>query len=304
MAKFIRTRGRIRSFYGRHEILLNRLSNGLFSLLILLVLSHDFGFAKILSHAWIVPAIAILCAFLPVSGAALVIQIYLLIQMLSLSFGVAATLVVMFAFSYALCAAYQARKMNYFVGVTAWQRLHVPYLASMQAALLGGVQEITTVICGAVISFYMKEVYDNAGLLKSGAEALSPIDLLKDNLFGNSLFYTYVVAMAALFIVVYTIRTMNIHYAWIIAVISGIVVEFILMLSGYLFIGQKGRIPELIVANAITFVVGLVTNYIVMDLDYTRVERVQFEDDEYYYYVTAVPKIHLEEEQKKVKKLS
>ena len=30
--------------------------------------------------------------------------------------------------------------------------------------------------------------------------------------------------------------------------------------------------------------------FIFMNLDYARTENVQFEDDEYYYYVTAVPK--------------
>lgn len=304
MVKFIRTRGRIRRFYGRHEIFLNRLFNGLFSFLILSVLSSYFGFAKILSHSWIVPLLAVLCAFLPVSGAAIVMQVYLLIQMMSLSFGVTITLLVMMVLSYALCAGYQASKLNYIVGVTALQRLRVPYLASMQAALLGGVQEVTTIVSGAVVSFYLKEVYDNAGLLKNGTDALSPIELLRDNVFGNPLFYIYVIAMAALFVVVYTIRTMNIPHAWVVAVISGVIVEFILMLSGYLFIGQRSRIPELVVVNLVTILVGLMTNYIVLDLDYTRIERVQFEDDEYYYYVTAVPKIRLEEEQKKVKKLS
>lgn len=304
MAKFIRTRGRIRRFYGRHEIFLNRLFNGLLSFLILSVLSNYFGFAKILSHAWIVPLLSVLCAFLPVSGAALVMQVYLLIQLLSLSYGVSATLLAMLVFSYALCAGYQARKSTYIVSITAWQRLHIPYLASMQAALLGGVQEVIVIVCGAVISFYLKEVYDNAALLKSGTDALLPLVLLRDNLFGNPLFYIYVIAMAALFIVVYTIRTMNIRHAWVVAVTSGIVVEFILMLSGYLFIGQRSRIPELMVANLVTFLVGVATNYVVLDLDYTRIERVQFEDDEYYYYVTAVPKIRLAEEEKKVKRLS
>ncbi len=283
---------------------MNRLFNGIFSFIVLLVLSRYFGFAKILSHAWVVPLLSVLCAFLPPSGSALVMQGYLLIQLMSVSFGVAVTMLVLFVLSYALCVGYQAHKFNNLVGITAWHRLHIPYLASMQTALLGGVQEVAAVVCGTVISFYMKEVYDNAALLKSGTDALSPIDLLRDNVFANPLFYIYLVAMAALFIMVYTIRTMNIRHAWTVAVTSGVVVEFILMLAGYLFVGQRSRIPELILANAVTFLIGVLTKYLVLDLDYTRVERVRFEDDEYYYYVTAVPKIRLEEEQKRVKRLS
>jgi len=31
-------------------------------------------------------------------------------------------------------------------------------------------------------------------------------------------------------------------------------------------------------------------SFFARNLDYNRIERVQFEDDEYYYYVKAVPK--------------
>ena len=38
-------------------------------------------------------------------------------------------------------------------------------------------------------------------------------------------------------------------------------------------------------------------------MDYSRTERVQFEDDEYYYYVKAVPKNTVALTEKKVKKI-
>ena len=41
-----------------------------------------------------------------------------------------------------------------------------------------------------------------------------------------------------------------------------------------------------------------------MNLDYARTENVQFEDDEYYYYVKAVPKKMIAKEEKVVKHLS
>ena len=40
----------------------------------------------------------------------------------------------------------------------------------------------------------------------------------------------------------------------------------------------------------ISVVVGLVLEFFVFGGDYTRTERLEYEDDEYYYYVKAVPK--------------
>ena len=39
-------------------------------------------------------------------------------------------------------------------------------------------------------------------------------------------------------------------------------------------------------------------------MDYSRTEKVQFEDDEYYYYVKAVPKVNLSSKEKQIKKIS
>ena len=41
-----------------------------------------------------------------------------------------------------------------------------------------------------------------------------------------------------------------------------------------------------------------------MNFSYSRTEYVQFEDDEYYYYVKAVPKNSVKREKKKVKKIT
>jgi len=37
--------------------------------------------------------------------------------------------------------------------------------------------------------------------------------------------------------------------------------------------------------------------FLTVGLDYPHTEKVQFEDDDYYYFVKAVPKIRLPEEQ-------
>ena len=67
----------------------------------------------------------------------------------------------------------------------------------------------------------------------------------------------------------------------------------VLMLAGILFTGEKENIPLLVIGNVVTLIVGLGMVFFARGFDYTRTEHVQFEDDEYYYYVTAVPKMHI-----------
>ena len=44
--------------------------------------------------------------------------------------------------------------------------------------------------------------------------------------------------------------------------------------------------------------------FLFFNLDYSRTERLQFEDDEYYYYVKAVPKAVVSSTNKRVKRFS
>ena len=46
----------------------------------------------------------------------------------------------------------------------------------------------------------------------------------------------------------------------------------------------------LIVGNIISLLIAFILQFLFMNLDYARTERVQFEDDDYYYYVKAVPR--------------
>ena len=49
---------------------------------------------------------------------------------------------------------------------------------------------------------------------------------------------------------------------------------------------------------------AFVVQFFRFNLDYSRTEKVQFEDDEYYYYVKAVPKMTVATPEKKVKKIT
>ena len=102
-------------------------------------------------------------------------------------------------------------------------------------------------------------------------------------------------------LVVYQVRRLNVNNSWNIATVAGVLVQFVLLLVGYLVLGMTSRIVWLIVGSIISLLVGVVIRFIFMDLDYARTENVQFEDDEYYYYVKAVPKKMIATEEKVVK---
>ena len=107
-----------------------------------------------------------------------------------------------------------------------------------------------------------------------------------------------------MFLVAYTVRMQSIAYAWQIGAISGTVAEFAIMLAADLFFDHRADIPALVGSNAVIMVAALIASFLLRDFDFHRTERLRFEDDEYYYFVTAVPKIRLASEKNEVKTIT
>ena len=59
-----------------------------------------------------------------------------------------------------------------------------------------------------------------------------------------------------------------------------------------------------VLGTLVGLLIALIVEFFVLSVDYTRTEYTQFEDDEYYYYVKAVPKMSIAIADKKVKKIN
>ena len=60
----------------------------------------------------------------------------------------------------------------------------------------------------------------------------------------------------------------------------------------------------MIVGSIVAVIVAFIVKFFVFAVDYTRTERLQYEDDEYYYYVKAVPKASVTIPEKTVKRIN
>lgn len=304
MTAFMRARDRLRIFIEAHEIWLERIKNGFFCLLFLLVVAFYFGYAAAAVSWWMIALLVVAGCFLPQGANTLILLIDLLLNLMALSTDVAMGAVIIIALSYLFCGVYQCRKIIVLPRMITFFQLKCPFVVPMETALLGGSNDVVAVICGGVLSFYLKEVHDNAALFSGTAAPMSAARLITDNMISNPLFFVYMAAVTVMFLVVYAVRGMNISHAWLMGVISGVFAEFIIMLAGYLFMGMSDRIITLVLANLFCLFTGIMTALVFFDLDYGRIEKVQFEDDEYYYYVTAVPKIKLAEESREIKTIN
>ena len=88
------------------------------------------------------------------------------------------------------------------------------------------------------------------------------------------------------------------------AIAVGIISNIVLVVSGELVFDVHIPYGSMIGGNVVAALVAVVLEFFVFTVDYSRTERIQFEDDEYYYYIKAVPKISVPAMEKTIKKIN
>ena len=304
MTALIELRTRIRQLISRGETWVNRVIRFVLALVALLMVNRVLGFQQILNHWWVAVGIALLCAFIQMQGVTVIIIFYTLLHLMTLSTDIALATLVLIVVSYAVCGYFQSRDTYNMVTIPMCYQMNIPFMMPIGAGLTGGINELPSVLFGSVTSYYLHMVSLNASAFLEPNSEMTASLLIQTKLLTSPMFYIYIVTMCIVFVMVYYIRTSKVRYAWIVAIFFGLVTAFIIMLATHLFIEGREGIPGLIVGCVLTLVIGLAMTFLIQGADYNRTEKVIFEDDDYIYYVTAVPKVHVAEQDKEVKKIT
>ena len=159
---------------------------------------------------------------------------------------------------------------------------------------------------GVILYYFMELVSDNASVL-TGAdkeEKIQNLQFLSDGLMKNQEMMVTIIAFVTVLVIVYVVRRLEVEYAWHIAVFGGGIAYMIIMAAGGIFLEATIPVVPLVAGTMVSVFVGEILEFFFFHVDYKRTERLQFEDDEYYYYVKAIPKISVTAPEKTVKHIN
>lgn len=304
MNKTVKIRDAMRNFFFSNSRWLKVVGKGLVALCSFVIINYYFGYIAFLKDPIFAIILAVACAFIPIRAGGLIVMVYTFVQLTGLSGQVALVALILMVVSYGLSIFYGSKHIFNISYIPIATQIQMPYPLVVGSALVGQMNDVASVICGGILSFYLKTIRENASLFIEEKSDITVIDVITQRMLVNPLLYIYVASLVAMFVVIILIRNLEIKRSWLVAIVSGIFVEMAFMLIGYVTTGNLSKVPLLIVANVIAFIVGFAMTYIFRDLDYERIERVRFEDDDYVYYVTAIPKIELAKEEKRVKRIT
>ena len=123
-------------------------------------------------------------------------------------------------------------------------------------------------------------------------------------LFNNKEMWTAIIAFVICLLVVYSVRKLSVDNAWKIAIVSGALVYVIVVVIGRVTMHVDVPYVAVIIGTIVSILLALVLEFFAFAVDYSRTENLQFEDDEYFYYVKAVPKVTVTAAEKTVKRIN
>ena len=308
MSELLELKERLRHFYGKYEVYLLPVIKFILALTTFMLISNNIGYMTRISTISVDLVLALLCAILPVNAIVVFSVALILANLYALSLEVCAVALLLFLLIGLLYFRFSPKDGYFSILTPVCFTLHIPYVMPISAGLLKNPVSMISVASGTVVYYFLKGIKENEVLLSAvdeeSAKATSKFIVALNQLLDNKEMYLVLAAFVLMVMLVYVIRRMSVDHAWVIAVTTGVLVEFFVLFAGYLILGITGRTMWLIIGNVISLAVGMVLQFLFFNLDYTRTERVQFEDDEYYYYVKAVPKLYVATKEKQVKSFS
>lgn len=304
-ATLFELRGSIKRFYAKYDVYVKPVLKFILALISFLMINSKIGFMLQLKNPLAAVGLSLVCALLPLNCMVVFSGFMIIAHAYALSLEVCAVMAGILCVMYLLYFRVSARMGILLVITPICHMLGIPYFIPLLGGLLFGAAAAVPAACGSVIYYLMKYMSQNTTSLgtEETAGSTAKVVSLIDSLINNKEMFLCVLAMLLTVLVVYFIRRLSVDHSWELAIGIGIVVNIVVHLCGALLPGVTIPVIELMIGSLISVLLAFVVKFFAFSVDYTRTERVQFEDDEYYYYVKAIPKNEIAEPKKTVKKI-
>lgn len=306
MSGLLEVRENLRNFYSKYEVYLIPLFKFMLALTALLFISGSLGYNSRINNPVILLVVALMCSFLPVNFIVVLSAIFIVLHMYSLAAECAIVTGVLFLLLFLMYFRFSPRDTLVVLLLPIAFILKLPYAVVLAVGLLGTPVSVVSVSCGVIVYYLIHYIQTNAAIIISlnGEGAVAKLHYVVEGMLNNKEMFVTMAAFAVTVILVYLIRRLSVDHAWTISMIVGSVTCVVLLLLGDLMFEVNISIAAMLIGVIVSFLLAKVLEFFAFNVDYTRTEYVQFEDDEYYYYVKAIPKNSVKKAKKTVKKIT
>ncbi len=306
IATILAIKEQLLAFYAKKTIYIDHIVLFLLAFFTFYMYGNMIGFNGLLSNILICLAAALVCAFLPVNATVLTSTLFLILHLFSLSLELTGIALAVLIVLYLLYFRFTPKTGVLLIITPLMFYFHIPYIVPVIAALSFGISGIIPVMGGVflygLIDFASQ--YSTAIVTLDADNALQTIMFIFNSVLLNNKLIVLSVSFALIIMMIYLIKRLSVNYAWIIAIVSGCITDSIILLVSFTVLAVEFNVVEVVLGHILAIIIGLIMNLFLFSLDYSSTEYVQFEDNDYYYFVKAVPKMSVTTKDFKIKTIT
>lgn len=288
-------RERVCKIYQKFDFIIDLIFKFAVSYFVIITLNTVIGYNTRLTSNTVTLALSVLCAFTPAGVLALVCLLLTVAHVYTVNVVLAMFVALILLVLYCFFLRFTPKHAYYMIAMPVLTIFNIPYVVPIMAGITSTPVTIFPICCGIFFQ-YLINVTRSCVNITVDLEHLNTENLLAlvntivDRLLANREMLYFMAVYAVVELVVFVIRKLKFSFSFEVSIAAGTIVTIV----GHLLINKKyplltGVGPMVIFALNATFLVYIMYSFIRV-LDYIKVENVQFEDDDYFYYVRAVPK--------------
>ena len=286
-------RERILEVYSRFEMYINPVVRFLIALISLLMINSGLGFMEKLNSIVIVLAVSVIGAFLPLNFTIVIDALFIMLHLYDLSIQAAAVVALVFLLMFVLYFRFTPKEAIAVVLTPIFFVLKIPYVVPLALGFLGSPVSFVSACCGTVVYYIVKTLGDDPKKFDgsfSAESALSGFKSIIDNVLNNKTMILMAIVFALIVVLANVIKRLSFDFSWQVALAVSAISGLIVIVIGASALDADVSIVGAIVSMLISTILIFVMQLFVHNIDYSRAEYVQFQDDEYFYYVKAIPR--------------
>ncbi|MDD5949543.1 MAG: hypothetical protein PUC39_07435 [Lachnospiraceae bacterium] len=305
MMNLLIIRDRICAFFQKWDFVLIPIIKFFYTMIVFYSFRQLFGYNENLYRFPLVLGVSAVCAFVPSGVIFLVAAVLACVDLVSFSLEVAGLMAAVFLVIYFLYLRLVPGK-SWIILISMLLLMKLPGCIPLLVAMLVGPVGIVPVICGILLYYFSLHIHGLQPLLTASADTsqVNPVTYLLDNMGQDREMLLFMVVFSVVIMVTYLIYRSSMKQAWGIAIAIGMTTMILGLLAGSILLERELGINVILFGSVISGLIAAVVQVFKCVVDYSRTEIVQFEDDDYYYYVKAVPKLVIAQKDVNVKKIN
>ncbi len=303
MAAILEIKERLKVIYGKYEIYIVPFLKFLLAVVTFSLVNKNLGYMQKLNNPAISIIAALVCSFMPSNMIIVLAAVFVVLHLYALSIECALVVLVLFVLLLLLYFRFSPGDALAVLLTPITFMFNIPYLMPVVYGFIGTPLSAVSVSCGVIVYYVLHYIKLNDTTLGNldAESAVSRFKFIVDNILANKAMILFIVAFTITLVVVYIIRRLSVDHSWTAALITGTVADMVIVLAGSAVMDTSITAGSVLIGSLASAVIAMCIEFFVFSVDYSRTEHVQFEDDEYYYYVKAVPKMNVSTADKKVK---